>query len=104
MEARNFDPTTNYTVNDLCLYEGYLYIFTSAHPAGEWDPLDVSMYDDAGIAMIMELITGREDYSEEAAYAETIVYDTEQIRETRYRFIFTNAADPRIDPTTTPTA
>ena len=95
MEARNFDPTEDYAVNDLCLYKGYLYIFTSAHSAGDWNPLDVSLYDDANTAIIMELISGRDEYAEEAAYAATIVFDTEQIRETRYRYIFTNAADPR---------
>lgn len=94
MEARKFDPTENYSSGDLCLYKGYLYIFTAAH-TGAWDPADAELYDDANFAVIMELISGRDEYAEEAAYAATIVYDVEQIRETRYRYILTSAEDPR---------
>lgn len=101
MEARNFDPAATYSSGDLCLYKGYLYKFTSPH-TGEWNSADVSLYDTVSINEIIEMITGDENYSVEAAYAATIVFDVEQIRETRYAYVFTNAADPRENSPVTP--
>ena len=36
--APEFDPTRNYVVDESCTYEGTVYIFTSNHPAGAWNP------------------------------------------------------------------
>ena len=41
--ANNFDISTNYSINDLVLYDGQLYKFTSAHSAGMWDSSQVAL-------------------------------------------------------------
>lgn len=43
--APAFDEETDYTAGQIVNYHGDIYIFTQDHPAGEWDPTDVSRTD-----------------------------------------------------------
>lgn len=43
--ATEFSTSTDYNVGDYCYYNGDLYRFTSAHPAGAWDDADVTAPD-----------------------------------------------------------
>ena len=42
MIAAEFDTATNYAIGDMCVYQGDLYKFTSAHTAGAWASGDVA--------------------------------------------------------------
>ena len=44
---------------------------------------------------LTRILTGMNSATEAADYAATIVFEPEQISGTRYKYILTNAADPR---------
>ena len=94
-EARTFYTVKNYAVNDLVLYGGVLYRFISAHSAGAWNPSHVTEVDDDEEQLITRIVGGASNAERATAYAGTVIFEPTQITENRYKYIFTNAADPR---------
>lgn len=93
--AEEFSTSTAYSVGDLCLYGGKLYIFTAAHAAGDWDDDDVKLYDKSVEQDLNRVISGYENAKNAAGFVETVVLEATQITGTRYKFVATSAPDPR---------
>lgn len=94
-EAREFSTGTNYAAGDLAIYNGVLYRFTAAHSAGAWDPSDAARVDNSAEQQIAELLSAYDAAMKGKAYVDTAVFAPALISGTRYRYIFTNAPDPR---------
>ena len=67
--ATEFSTNISYSVNDLVLYKGILYKFTSAHTAGTWDPSQVTTVDNSKEAQITRILTGMDNAEKAADYA-----------------------------------
>lgn len=94
-EARPFSGLTAYAAGDLCLYGGTLYAFTTSHQ-GAWNASHVREYDDNYMSKVSRIINGAEAATKATAYANTVVMEMQQITGDRYRYVLTNAADPRL--------
>jgi hypothetical protein len=95
MEARDFSTGTNYAKGNLCMYGGILYRFTAAHPAGAWTGSDVEEVDNTTEQELTRILAGINNAEKAADYADTVVFAPSQIEGTRYKYILTNAPDPR---------
>ena len=93
--ASNFRATRNYSSGDLCLYGGVLYIFTSAHSAGAWTGNDAAAYDKNVESEVTRIISGTDAAKKATEYAGTVVFAPEQISGPRYKYVLTDAPDPR---------
>ena len=93
--AAEFNTGWTYAVNDLALYGGNLYRFTSAKTAGAWDSSKVTAVDDLKEEQITRILAGMDNAEAASDYADTIVFAPTQIKETRYKYVLTNAPDPR---------
>ena len=95
MEAREFSTATNYVTGDLVLYGGKLYRFISNHSAGAWNGNDVAAVDDNIQQQVSRIMAAYENAQKAVAYAGTVVFAPSAISGTRYKYILTNAPDPR---------
>jgi len=94
-EAAEFSTATAYAVGDLCIYGGFLYRFTSAHSASAWDDSDAEKYDSTPENDIERILAGTDNAQRAITFVNSLVMAPTQIRATRYRYVFTNAEDPR---------
>ena len=92
--AADFSASASYAKDDLVMYDGDLFCFTSAH-AGAWTGQDVEYVDNNVEQQITRIISGYENAQKSAEYVDTIQLDMIQITGTRYRYILSNAEDPR---------
>lgn len=95
MEARKFKTTQAYAVGDLVLYEGKLYRFTSNHSAGAWNTGHVTAVDNGTVSELGRILNGTDRAKKATAYVNTLVFAPAQITGTRYKYVLTNAVDPR---------
>ena len=93
--AAEFSTSTAYAVNDLVLYGGVLYKFTSAHTAGAWNSSQVTAVDSSTEQQITRILAGMDNAEKATEYAGTVVFEPDQIVGTRYKYVFTDAPDPR---------
>lgn len=97
MEARKFETTQAYAAGDLVLYGGRLYRFTSSKSAGAWNSSKVTAVDNGIISDVSRILNGMDRAEKATAFVEnTLVFSAEQITGTRYKYILTSAADPRM--------
>ena len=89
--AEKFSSSRSYVIGDLCLYNGFLYIFTSMHSAGSWNSSDVKAYDDSTEEEIEIILAGYKRVLNDVAFANAAVFDVSQIEGTRYKYVLTNA-------------
>ena len=94
--ATEFLTSATYAVNDLVLYGGVLYKFTSAHTAGAWNSSQVTEIDSSEEQQITRILAGMDNADKAADYVDTVVFAPEQIEGTRYKYVLTNAQDPRM--------
>ena len=94
-EARDFSSGINYGVGDLALKDGILYVFTSQHSAGAWDADDVAEYDTNEINELTRILAGMDNAVKATEYVGTIKLIPSIIEGTRYKYILTDAPDPR---------
>ena len=94
-EARKFSSSQNYAAGDLVVYSGVLYEFTSAHNAGAWTGEDAVRVDQTIQPALTRIMAGADHARRSTAYAETIIFEPGQIEGTRYKYVLTNADDPR---------
>jgi UTP-glucose-1-phosphate uridylyltransferase len=95
MEAREFSTAASYTAGEYVLYSGILYKFIANHSAGAWNEAQVTEADDNLLQEITRIIAGKTNAEKAADFADTLVMDDQLISGTRYKYIFTNAPDPR---------
>ena len=95
-QAEQFSTSKTYAVGDVCLYGELLYRFTSAH-TGAWNSSHAVPVDNRRERQITRVVAGYDNTLEAVAYAQTIVFEPQLITGTdnRYRYILTNAEDPR---------
>ena len=93
--ATEFLTSATYAVNDLVLYGGVLYKFTSAHTAGAWNSSQVTAVDGSEEQQLTRILTGMDNAEKASDYADTVVFSPTQITGTRYKYVLTNAPDPR---------
>ena len=94
-EARNFSTSKAYAAGDLCLYGGILYRFTTSHSAGAWNSAQVTEEDSNIEQDISRIVAGTENAEKAADYADTVVFSPSNISGTRYKYVLTDAPDPR---------
>lgn len=94
--AAEFSTSVSYAVNDLCLYGGVLYRFTSAHSAGAWNTNHVAAVDNATEQQTTRILAGMGNAEKASDYADTVVFEPSQIAGTRYKYVLTSAQDPRM--------
>ena len=94
-EARTFSSSKAYASGDLVMYGGVLYKFTAAHSAGAWTGSDASAVDSDTEQELTRIIAGADNAEKATAYAATVIFEPAQIVENRYKYVLTNAADPR---------
>lgn len=93
--ATQFSTAAAYANGDLVLYGGILYRFTAAKTAGAWDSSKVEAVDSSTEQDLTRILAGMDNAEKATAYADTVVFEPDQITGTRYKYIFTNAPDPR---------
>ena len=93
--ATEFSTSAAYAVNDLVLYGGVLYKFTSAHTAGAWNSSQTTAVDSSTEQQLTRILAGMDNADKAADYADTVVFAPAQITGTRYKYVLTNAPDPR---------
>ena len=93
--ATEFSTTANYAINDMVLYGGVLYKFTGTHTAGEWNSSQATEVDSSKEQQITRIIAGMDNAEKAIDYVETITFEPVQIKGTRYKYVLTNAPDPR---------
>lgn len=93
--AAEFSTSTAYAIGDLVLRDGYLYKFTSAHTAGAWNWNQVSAVDDLMEQKLERILAGKDAAEKASDYADTVVFSPTQMTGTRYKYVLTNAPDPR---------
>lgn len=94
-EARDFSTTRAYAAGDLVMYGGVLYRFTASHSAGAWTGSDAAAVDQSVEQELTRIMAGADNARKATAYAGTVVFAPSQISGTRYKYVFTNADDPR---------
>ena len=92
-EVYPFSSGRNYGIGDLTLHDGIIYEFIAFHAAGGWDEDDVRPYDVNGD--YNRILAAMDTAIKYSAYADTMVFAPSQISGTRYKYVFTNAEDPR---------
>ena len=94
--AEEFSSTKTYAVGDLCLYQDSLWRFTSIH-TGAWNDSHAVPVDRMTEQKLTRLIAAYENTQKAVAYAQTVVFEPELITGStnQYRYILTNADDPR---------
>lgn len=95
MEAREFSTSKSYSAGDMVIYGGVLYRFISAHSAGTWDESETEKVDSNAEQTLSRILAGMDNAEKATEYAGTVIFDISQIEGTRYKYIFTNAQDPR---------
>ena len=95
MEVREFSALVNYAKDDLTMYGGKLYRFTSAHNAGAWTGSDVEEVDHSKEADITRILSGMDNAEKATAYAGTVKFIPAIVAGTRNKYILTDAPDPR---------
>ena len=93
--AAQFSTAIAYAKGDLVLYGGVLYKFTAAKSAGTWNASKVEAVDSHTEQDLTRILAGMDNAESATAYANTVVFEPDQITGTRYKYIFTNAPDPR---------
>lgn len=93
--AAEFNTGWTYAINDLTLYGGILYRFTSAKTAGAWDSSKATAVDSSIAQQLTRILAGMDNADKAADYGDTVVFEPVQITGTRYRYVLTNAPDPR---------
>lgn len=93
--AANFSTVKAYAKDDLCLYDGVLYKFTSSHSAGAWSGTDVQAVDGNEQQDLTRILSGMDNAVKATAYVGTVVFEPALISGTKYKYILTNALDPR---------
>ena len=93
--ATELSTSAAYAVDDLVLYGGVLYRFTSAHTAGAWNSSQVTAVDNNKEDDITRILVGMDNADKAADYADTVVFAPSQIEGTRYKYVLTDAPDPR---------
>jgi len=93
--ATEFSTSVAYAVDDLVLYGGNLYKFTSEHAAGAWNSSQVSAVDNSEEQQITRILAGMDNAEKASDYADTVVFAPTQMTGTRYKYMLTNAPDPR---------
>lgn len=88
--ASVFSTGTSYAIGDLTMYNGILYVFTSAH-SGAWDDDDAKMYDDTTMFDINRILEGYQNAQAAVAQAASVVFEPENITGERYKYKLTNA-------------
>lgn len=94
-EAAAFSTSKNYAKGDLAIYNGILYVFTSAHSAGAWTGSDADEVDESTERKLTEILAVYDGTIKETAFAGTVVFEPALIAGTRYKYVLTNAQDPR---------
>lgn len=93
--AAEFNTGWTYEANDLTLYNGALYRFTSAKTTGAWDSSKVTAVDNQTESDITRILAGMDNAEKASDYADTVVFEPVLIAGTRYKYVLTNAPDPR---------
>lgn len=93
--AEDFKTYRIYAAGFLVLYNGILYRFIVEHSAGPWNPAQVEPVDQGSEQIITRLIAAADNAIKETAYADTVVFAPSMIERTRYKYVLTNAQDPR---------
>ena len=88
--ARDFSTTVNYSIGDICLYDGILYEFISSHSAGAWNFAHVKLYDDNLTQIWETALEANESLRHSLSFADSLVFDTQLIGTARYKFILLN--------------
>lgn len=94
-EARAFSTSKAYYKGDLTLYEGKLYQFNQTHSAGAWNSAHADPVDSSAELDLARVLAGMENADKAADYADTVIFEPELIEGTRYKYVLTNAPDPR---------
>ena len=93
--AQAFSASKNYAKGDLAIYNGILYVFTSAHSAGAWTGTDAAEVDESTERKLTEILAVYDNNIKETAFVGTVVFEPSQIAGSRYKYVLTNAQDPR---------
>ena len=93
--AATFSTSKAYSAGDLVLYNGALYKFIANHSAGAWIGTDTEKVDSGTEQEITRILAGMDNAEKATAYAATVKFEPQQITGTRYKYILTNAPDPR---------
>ena len=93
--AENFSTAKAYAAGDLVLYGGILYRFTTSHSAGAWNAAQAAAVDSGTEQELTRILAGADNAEDATAYAATVKFEPEQIAGTRYKYILTDAPDPR---------
>lgn len=93
--ATEFRANAYYAAKDLVMYEGILYRFLTSHDAGAWNQNQVEPVDNTTEQQLTRILAGMDNAEKAADYADTIVLAPAQITGTRYKYVLTNAPDPR---------
>ena len=95
MEVREFSTSQSYSAGNLTIYEGKLYRFITSHSAGAWNSAEVIAVDQNEQQDLTRILTGMDNAEKAIAYAGTVIMEPALIEGTRYKYIMTNAPDPR---------
>lgn len=93
--AEAFSTSKNYAKDDLVIYDSILYIFTAAHDAGAWIGTDAAKVDTDTERELTKVLAVYDNAIKEAAFVDTVVFEPSQITGDRYKYVLTNARDPR---------
>ena len=94
-EAREFSTSQAYAAGDLVIYDGVLYKFTASHSAGAWTGSDAAAVDNSTEQDIARILAGADNAEMATQYVGTVVFAPNLIEGTRYKYVLTNAPDPR---------
>ena len=94
-EAEAFSTSKNYSEGDLVLYGGVLFRFTSSHSAGAWTGSDAQAVDNNTENTLTRILSAYSNAQNAIAYAWTVVLEPVNIIGDRYKYVLTNAPDPR---------
>ena len=94
-EAREFSSSQAYAAGDIVLYGGVLYKFTATHSAGAWTGSDAAKVDDSTEQDVTRIVAGAYNAQMATEYAGTVVFAPTMIEGTRYKYVLTDAPDPR---------
>lgn len=93
--AMEFSTESYYSAGDLVIYGGVLYQFTESKSAGAWDPEKVKTFDQNPEIIVSEILAASDNAEKAILFYQSIVLSPQQIEGTRYKYIWTNAPDPR---------
>ena len=93
--AEEFSTGKSYASGELTMYQGNLYRFIASHSAGEWNDAQAEPVDPQLMNEIDAIITITNEVIHSIEYAASIVNAVSLIAGTRYKYVITNARDPR---------